>query len=273
MFKTILSNLKEKSPLIHCITNYVTVNDCANILLACGASPIMADDSKEVEDITSICNGLTINIGTINNNLILSMILAGKKANQLNHPVVFDPVGAGASNFRNQASDKLLKEINFKVIRGNISEIKSLALGDFATKGVDANILDKVSEKNLDKVIDFAKEFSKKTNAIIAITGEIDLIVDSKRVCIVKNGHKMMSEITGSGCMLSVLISAMVSANLDKAFEATVGAVCSIGLAGEMAYKRLKEKEGNLSYRNYLIDQIYNLTDDILMNGAKYELR
>ena len=125
MFKTEFANVRAKCPLIHNITNYVTVNDCANMVLACGASPIMADDAAEVEDITSICGGLNINIGTLNSRTITSMLLAGKKANQLGHPVVLDPVGAGASRLRTDTAFRLLKDVQFTVIRGNISEIKT----------------------------------------------------------------------------------------------------------------------------------------------------
>ena len=134
-----MQNVREKVPLIHNITNYVTVNDCANILLACGGSPIMADDPAEVEEITSLCQGLTINMGTLNSTKVTSMLLAGKKANELGHPIVLDPVGAGASAFRTESALKLLNEVRFSVIRGNISEIKTLAFGTGSTKGVDAD--------------------------------------------------------------------------------------------------------------------------------------
>src|SRR5450830_1176193 len=118
MFTKILQNVKEKTPLVHCITNYVTVNDCANILLACGCSPIMADDMGEVQEITSICNSLYINIGTLNERTIRSMLTAGKKANELSRPVVLDPVGAGASSLRTSTTFDLLKQVDFSVIRG-----------------------------------------------------------------------------------------------------------------------------------------------------------
>ena len=159
MFDSILENVRRKCPLIHNITNYVTVNDCANILLACGASPIMADDKEEVADITSVCAGLNINIGTLNSRTIDSMLIAGKQANILQHPVLLDPVGAGASKLRTETAYRLLKEVDFSVIRGNISEIKTLALGCGTTKGVDADIADKVTEENLEEVIDFVKAF------------------------------------------------------------------------------------------------------------------
>ena len=145
MLKTAFENLRSRSPLIHNITNYVTVNDCANMVLACGASPIMADDAAEVEEITAICGGLNINIGTLNSRTVTSMLLAGKKANQLGHPVVLDPVGAGASHLRTDTAFRLLREVQFTVIRGNISEIKTLASGAGTTKGVDADVAHRVS--------------------------------------------------------------------------------------------------------------------------------
>ena len=135
MFQKMLENVRGKCPLIHNITNYVTVNDCANMVLACSASPIMADDAAEVEEITAICGGLNINIGTLNSRTVTSMLLAGKKANQLGHPVVLDPVGAGASKLRTDTAFRLLREVKFTVIRGNISEVKTLASGAGTTKG------------------------------------------------------------------------------------------------------------------------------------------
>ena len=142
MLKEMLNHVREKCPLIHNITNYVTVNDCANILLACGGSPIMADDAEEAEEITAICGGLNINIGTLNQRTIPAMHLAGKKANELGHPVVLDPVGAGASKLRTNTAKALLEDIHFTVLRGNISEIKTLALGTGGAKGVDADAAD-----------------------------------------------------------------------------------------------------------------------------------
>ena len=146
MFEEIFENVRRNAPLIHNITNYVTVNDCANMLLACGASPIMADDPEDALEITDICNGLNINIGTLNRRTIPAMFAAGKRANELGHPVVLDPVGAGASTLRTETALGLLKEVKFTVIRGNVSEIKTLALGSGNTKGVDANVADRVTE-------------------------------------------------------------------------------------------------------------------------------
>ena len=150
ILKTMLENVRAKTPLVHNITNYVTVNDVANVLLAAGGSPIMSDDADDVEDITSICGGLNINIGTLNKNTIPSMFLAGRKANELGHIVLLDPVGAGASRLRTDTANRLMREVRFDAVRGNISEIKTLCTGSGTTKGVDADAVDAVTEANLD---------------------------------------------------------------------------------------------------------------------------
>ena len=260
-FETILGNVRSRVPLVHNITNYVTVNDCANILLACGGSPIMSDDEGDVEDITAICGGLNINIGTLNRNTIPSMFLAGKRANALNHPVLLDPVGAGASKLRTETAAGLIKEVQFAVIRGNISEIKALAQGD------------RVNAANIDSVIAFAKSFAGKTGAVVAITGATDIVTDGKRTCVITNGHPIMSRITGSGCMLSAMTTAFVVANPDSVFEAVCTAVIAMGLCGEIACQRLGALDGNSTFRNYLIDAVYRLTGKQLKEGAKYEMR
>ena len=273
MFQKMFENVRIKNPLIHNITNYVTVNDCANIVIACGASPIMADDKEEVAEITSICSGLNINIGTLNSRTIASMLIAGKQANQLHHPIVLDPVGAGASKLRTDTALQLLEEIQFTVIRGNISEIKTLAYGNGTTKGVDANIEDKITEENLDEMIAFAKSFAKKTDAVIAITGSIDIVADSQQAYCIRNGHPMMSSITGTGCQLSAMMTAFITANPDSPLEAAATAVSVMGYAGEIAYNRLTKMDGNSTYRNYIIDAIYNMNPEMLKEGAKYEVR
>ena len=272
MLKKMLENVRKTCPLVHNITNYVTVNDCANILLACGASPIMSDDAGEVEEITSICGGLNINIGTLNQRTIPSMLLAGKKANELGHPVVLDPVGAGASTLRTKTARDLVDQIHFTVIRGNISEIKTLALGSGTTKGVDADVADKVTRDNLSKAVAFAKEFAARTGAVVAITGAIDIVAEQERAYCIYNGHPMMSSITGTGCQLSAMTAAYVTANPDNPLEAAAAAVCAMGICGEIAHKRLTPEDGNSSYRNYIIDAIYHLTGEDLDKYANYEI-
>ncbi|HMM05553.1 MAG TPA: hydroxyethylthiazole kinase [Clostridiales bacterium] len=273
MLKEMLLKVKENKPLIHNITNYVTVNDCANILLGCGASPIMADDIDEAAEITSLCGGLTINIGTLNQHTIPAMFAAGKKANELGHPIVLDPVGAGASKLRTETAFRLLKEVKPTVIRGNISEIKTIAMGRGTTKGVDADAADAVTGATLAQTVALAKNLALETGAIIVITGAIDTVSDGKKTFCVFNGHPLMSEITGTGCQLSCLIAAYLTANPGSPLTATVAAVCAMGLCGEKAFERLTDLDGNASYRNYILDAIYRLTGDDLESGGKYELR
>lgn len=274
MFHRIYKNVQEKPPLVHCITNYVTVNDCANMLLACGGLPIMADDIREVEDITALCNGLCLNIGTLNDRAFQSMLSAGKKANQLARPVVLDPVGAGASAFRTSAAFELLSQIDFAVIRGNSSEIKTLAQGIGTTQGVDANESDAVTVENLEDTVAWVKALSAQTGAVIVMTGAMDIVAEPGKAVVIYNGHPMMSKITGSGCMLSAVIAAFAAANSDEILLAAVSAVCAMGLCGEIAYKKTTARNGGTSaYRGELIDGMSLMTADTLQGGAKFEHR
>ena len=266
-------NVKKTTPLIHNITNYVTVNDVANVLLACGGSPIMSDEPEDVADITSICKGLNINIGTLNKRSIEGMLIAGAKANELGHVVLLDPVGAGASALRTNTAMKLMDKIKFDVIRGNISEIKTLAIGSGSTKGVDADAADTVTEENLDTMISFAKEFSARTSTVVAITGAIDLVADEEKCFVIRNGRPEMSKITGTGCQLSGMATAYAAANPENKTEAVAAAVCLMGLAGEIGFANMQPGEGNASYRNRIIDAIYNMDVETLNKGAKYEVR
>lgn len=273
MIKKCLENVKKNVPLVHNITNYVTVNDVANVILACGGSPIMSDDEGDVADITSICGGLNINIGTLNKNTIPSMYLAGKRANELGHVVLLDPVGAGASKLRTDTAVGLMKEVKFDVIRGNISEIKTLAYGSGSTKGVDADVADAVTEDTLDNAVAFVKKLAAETKTIIAVTGAIDLVSDSEKCYVIRNGRPEMGKITGTGCQLSGMMTAYVTANPDSKLEAAAAAVMVMGLAGEIGYSHLKPYEGNSTYRNRIIDAVYNMDGDTLKNGAKYEIK
>ena len=273
MLKQMFDQVREKSPLIHNITNYLTVNDCANMVLACGASPIMADDKEEVAEIQTICAGLNINIGTLNSRTIESMKIAGKRANELGHPAVLDPVGVGASTLRTSTANELLKTVKFTVIRGNISEIKTLALGSGTTKGVDADVADAVTDANLDNAVAFVKDFAAKSGAIVAVTGAIDLVSDGKTCYVIRNGRPEMGKITGTGCQLSGMMTAFVVANPDNRLEAAAAAVCAMGLAGEIGWSRMQDGDGNSTYRNRIIDAIYNMDGATLDGGAKYELR
>ena len=271
--KECMDNVRKNVPLVHNITNYVTVNDVANILLACGGSPIMSDEPEDVEDITSVCGGLNINIGTLHQSSIEGMLLAGKKANELGHPVLLDPVGAGASRLRTDTALRIMKEIKLTVIRVNISEIKTLAYGSGTTKGVDADVADAVTEETLNDAIAFVKNFARKTSCIIAVTGAIDLVSDGEICYVIRNGRPEMGKITGTGCQLSGMMTAYVTANQEKPLEAAASAVCIMGLAGEIGWSRMQEGDGNATYRNRIIDAVYQMTGEDLERGAKYEVR
>lgn len=270
----IFENNNKAAPVMHNISNIVTANDCANITLACGGSPTMAQHPEEVEEITSACNGFVINMGNIEEGLVEAMLRAGKRSNELNHPVVLDPVGAGAAKARNDVLFKLLDNIKFSVIRGNISEIKFLATGSGSAKGVDADEADKVTSNNIDSVIEFSKKLSAKTGAVIAISGEIDIISDKDTAYVIKNGHAVMSKVTGTGCMLSSVLGVFSAANPDNILDACAVAVASYGYAGELSYKKMIENNaGTSSFRMYLIDYMSNMTADIFREGAKIEVR
>ena len=268
------TKLHEKAPLVHCITNYVTVNDCANILLASGGSPIMADELEEAAEMTAICSGLVLNIGTLNARTVPSMLAAGKAARTMGHPVLLDPVGVGATRLRTDTAVRILEEVSPNVIRGNISEIKTLALGSTTTRGVDAAEADKVTEGNLDQVVAWAKALAEKTEAVIVITGAIDIAADREKAYIIRNGHPMMAAITGSGCMLSVYMGAAVCAKPEERTEACAQCLCAMGIAGERAYTKLQKMGGgNSTYRDLLIDEVYKMTDAVLEQEARYEVR
>ena len=291
--------VRECAPLVHSITNYVTVNDVANVLLACGGSPIMSDEPLDVEEITALCGGLNLNIGTLHEKSIEGMLRAGKKSNELGHPVLLDPVGAGASRFRTGTAIRLMREVRMAAVRGNISEIRALAGGITAgnvgatdagnvsggmrgvdvgitpgrTRGVDADLADAVTEENLDEAVSFVREFARRTGCVTAVTGAIDLVSDGARCYVIRNGRPEMGRITGTGCQLSGLMTAFLAANPDQPLEAAAAAVCAMGLAGEIGWSRMQEGDGNATYRNRIIDAVYQMDGTALEKGANYEIR
>jgi len=268
-----VQSVRENAPLVHCITNYVTVNDCANALLAVGASPIMSDEPQDVRDITSICQSLLINIGTLNERSIEAMRVAGAQASRLGHPIVLDPVGAGASQLRTETASSLLDGLPVAVVRGNMSEVKALAGASAATRGVDVNPDDAVTETNLVESARFARRLAAETGAVVAITGPIDIVADAQLAYAVRNGSPLMGKVTGAGCMLSCIVAAYVAAvEKSERLEAVVAAVSAMGLAGQMAAARMKPEDGNVSFRGYLIDALFHMTGERLEQGALVDL-
>ena len=273
MLGACLDRVRKKTPLVHCITNYVTVNDVANMVLACGASPIMADDPREAEEIAALCGGLTLNIGTLNQRTIPAMLAAGRKARSLGRPVVLDPVGAGASSLRTRTALELADQVGPTVIRGNVSEIKALAGRLRDSRGVDASLADAVSEANLDAAVDFVREAAFRLGAVVAVTGAIDLVSDGVRCFLVRNGRPEMGRVTGTGCQLSALTAAFAAASPDSPLDAATAAVAAMGLAGEIAWGRMAPGDGNSTYRSRIIDAVYLMDGGTLERGAKYEIR
>lgn len=271
MFAPLLQNLRDRRPLVHAITNYVTANDCANLLLACGASPIMADEPDEAPEITARAAGLVLNLGTLHRGTIPAMVACGKTANARGIPVVLDPVGAGASRLRTETALRLLREVRFTVIRGNLSEMETLARGHGTTYGVDS--ADRVTPDNLDACCALVRGFARRTGAVVALSGAVDLVSDGERVYCIRNGHPMMGLVTGTGCQLSCLAGAFAAANPAQPLEAAAAAVCAMGLCGEIAHDHLGPLDGSGSYRTYLMDAVCRLTPEQLEKGARYELR
>jgi len=256
-----LAAVREKRPLIHNITNYVVMNYTANALLACGASPVMAHAEEEVEEMVSLAGALVINIGTLSAPWIESMIKAVKRANQLKVPVILDPVGAGATSLRTKTSRRLVEEVSATVIRGNASEVLSLAEKGSGTKGVE-------SIHTVEEATDAAVSLARKLKGTPAITGKVDLITDGERTRMVFNGHEMMSRVTGTGCTATAMIGAFLAVDPDPV-EATTTALAYFGLAGE---KAAAHSSAPGSFQIALLDALYTIDGEQLEEGARIEL-
>lgn len=265
-YDQIVNYLKNNHNLIHCITNYVTVNDCANVILGSGAYPVMADEYEEVEDMVSHACSLVINIGTINESKFQSMIRAGKKANQLGIPVILDPVGASATEFRKKAVLKLISEISFSVIKGNYSEISFLFDNSVSQKGVDS------TNDLIENIKLYSKLLSEKYNTVIVATGKVDVITFKETQVFIRNGSPLLSKITGTGCMLSTIIASLTISN-DLALYSSIIGTMIMGISGELASES-KHTKGLSSYKTNLIDSISSFSKEILMErgNISYEL-
>lgn len=270
-FAACLQAVREKAPLVQCITNMVTVNDCANVLLAAGASATMAHHPLEVAEAVAGVQALVLNLGAVGDRE--AMYIAGREANRLGVPVVFDPVAAGFTGLRRETARKLLEEIRFAVIRGNASEILALAEDREGGSGVDVAAADTVTESGLPRAAELAQTLSRRTGAVVVLSGAVDVVADGRQALFLRNGSPTMARITGSGCMLSALTGAFCGACPDKPFEAAAAAAASIALAGERAEElRLQKGTGNATFRIDLIDSVFNLTVEQLIQGVRYEI-
>jgi len=257
-----IQKLRETSPLVHNITNYVVMNSSANALLAAGASPVMAHSEDEVEDMVAIAGALVINIGTLSKKWVQAMKMAIRQANKLNKPVVFDPVGAGATPYRNETIRELLQTGTMSIIRANASEIMAIVSAEHRTKGVD-------STQHSENALESAKLLLREYGSVISISGKTDYIVSAGTIAEIHNGHEFMPGITGMGCAATALTGAFAAVTDDFA-EAAVSGMALMGVAGELA-ARSSEGPGSLQVRFF--DTLHRLTREEFLGTIKLKIR
>ena len=284
-----LQRVREKEPQVHCITNFVTAGECANIILACGGRPVMAHHIKEAEEITQGSDALVLNMGTVND--VEAMLLAGRRSNELGHPVILDPVGVSGSGFRRETFARLTQEIRFQAIRGNVSEIRYIATGHSRAAGVDACPTERITEENVGETAATAQAVSRRLGCVVAVSGSLDVVADSQRALILRGGHPLMARVTGTGCMSAALLGAFLGAAAARRpqetdgrlletgdfaqgqgslFEAAAAAAAMMKVCGSLAYeKTAAEGGGTMTFRMHLIDAVSLLTSQHLNLLAK----
>ena len=256
----LINKVKEVNPLVLHYTNEVTINDCANVTLAVGASPLMSYSYEEVEEIVSIASAVVINIGTMNSSRLDLFVEAGKAANKYNKPVVLDPVGVFATKTRSDFTNKLLNEVKFDVVKGNVAEIKYIGGFDVRGKGVD-------SFDDGEDISEIVKKVANKLDCIVVATGKTDIITDGKKVIKINNGTSKLKSITGTGCMTGSLIGSYIGSCENKLNGATMG-VLTMALSGELSDK------GNIaigSFKVSLMDNIFKMTEEVLREYGKVD--
>lgn len=266
----LVENMRAKRPLVECLTNRVTINDCANMLLAMGASPIMAEIEEEMPDIMKISDALVINLGLLDKNYISAMKVAAMAAKRLNKPIVLDPVGAGASALRDRIDAEMIEAVKPDIIRGNLSEIKALSGVKISSKGVDASADDAVTPENSAEYGEMVRRYAEKCGCVVCATGETDIVSDGSRTVYIKNGHKMLCDVTGTGCMCTAMTGAMAASG--NSFAAAAAAVLMLSIAGELAHEYVdKTAQGIGTFRIKLFDCVYNMTaEDFIKRGEIY---
>lgn len=257
----ILPRLRETRPLIHHITNNVSMNDCANITLAIGASPVMADDVQEVDEMVAFASALVLNLGMPNPRKTEAMLIAGKRAAQKGIPIVFDPVGVGTTKLRMETAKRFFRELNISVVRGNLAECKALLGFSGGSQGVDCILKEEYNEN-------IAQELAIKLGCVVAITGATDIVASGSQLCRIHNGNSLLAGITGTGCMTTSLIACFSSVNRET-FSGTVAGIAAMGVAGEIAQHSLKSGEGLGTFRIRLMDAISNMKQETLLNRMK----
>lgn len=254
----LFDEVRAKRPLVHHITNYVTVNDCANMAICAGAAPVMADAMEEMADMVSIAGALVLNIGTLNDRLVGSMIAAGRRANELDIPVIVDPVGAGATKYRTETVKRLLEELDVAVLKGNAGEIATMAGSDAKVVGVDSHGIS-------GDPVEICQQYSESLGVTVAMTAPVDVVSDGRRTYLIENGHEMMERVSGTGCMASTVVGAFNAVSTDRA-SACASALAVLGIAGE---KAAVEARGPMSFRTKLFDSMFNLSAQDVALGSR----
>jgi len=254
----LLERIHQRHPLIHHMTNWVVMNDTANATLALSALPVMSHAKEEVADMVEAAGALILNPGTLYPDLVDAMIIAGKRANERGVPVIYDPVGVGATRYRNETAERIMKEMHVDVIRGNSGEVGALAGAGGMVKGVE-------SVEGVKDPAGVARDLAKRRTTVVAITGKRDIISDGTRVLGVDNGHQMLKTVTGTGCMATTVIAIFCAVELDRLL-ATTCALAAYGLAAQNAARGVR---GPGSFRTALIDCLYNLRPGDVTKGAR----
>jgi hydroxyethylthiazole kinase len=259
---SILQRVRDENPLVHNITNVVVTNFTANGLLALGASPVMAYAPEEVADMVRISRALVLNIGTLNKDVVSSMILAGKTANELGIPVIFDPVGAGATLFRTEMAQKIIEEVNLSVIRGNAAEVANVLGEKWEIKGVDGGSYQGSN-------VELAVTAAQKLNTTVVITGKDDVLTDGKTTYLVSNGHPLLTKVTGTGCLLTSVIGAFAGVEKDLLL-AGLSALAFYGIAAEKAFEKVGEF-GPGSFQIEFLNQLSLVSSENIHQFASYK--
>ncbi|MBA4492900.1 hydroxyethylthiazole kinase [Paenactinomyces guangxiensis] len=263
-----LEKVRRERPLVHNITNLVVTNIAANALLALGASPVMAYAKEEVADMAGIANGLSLNMGTLDEAVVEAMLIAGRAANEAGVPVVFDPVGVGATPYRNEVAKKITEELNISVLRGNAAEIGVLLGAGGEVKGVDA-------ASATDSLGDFMKQYAKKKDCVVIATGKTDLVTDGDTIWQLHNGHELLTKITGSGCMATAILGAFAGiagkeADVKSFAEASMAALTCYNVAGELAAEK---SNGPGTFQAALFDALFKLEGERVNKRARVTVR
>jgi hydroxyethylthiazole kinase len=254
----IVAKVRSTRPLVHHITNFVSINGVANITLCIGALPVMAHAKEEVEEMVDAASALVLNLGTLWREQVDAMLMAGRRANQRNIPIVLDPVGVGATQLRTRSARLLLQELSIAIVRGNAAEIASLAGVEATIRGVESLSVD-------GDVAAIAEKFAAEQRCVAVITGAVDVVTDGVRTIRVANGHRMMGTVTGTGCMATAVIGACAAVERDPV-DAASAALAAYGLAGELAAKR---SQGPGTFQVHLYDALAGLTEDSLRTGVR----